>query len=189
MEYRMDRNIFGKVTGCRDFRMKISVSFDLTPAALEDVVIHEMIHYFIALRNLRDTSAHGELFRGMMNRINADFGRNITVSHKGAKTGDCPALGNPGGSSPHYFCISTFVDGNIGITVSASTKVFELNRSLPRCYDLAGMEWYRSCDPFFDRFPRSRTPKIYRITRWDLDLHMEGAIRYGFFDGIFRPED
>ena len=49
---------------------------------LEDTIIHEMIHYHILSNQLQDTSAHGKLFRKMMDDINARFGRNVTISHK-----------------------------------------------------------------------------------------------------------
>lgn len=60
MEYKSRRDFFGIVSSHYDFRLKISTGFDLTQEELEDVIIHEMIHYYIAYRNLRDSSAHGE---------------------------------------------------------------------------------------------------------------------------------
>ena len=61
--------VFGKVK-LYDFRMRISTRFDLTEREIEDTIIHEMIHYYIGVNNLKDTSAHGQLFRQMMNSIN-----------------------------------------------------------------------------------------------------------------------
>ena len=50
MEYRSVRGLFGLVSSNKDFRMKISTSFDLPEEELEDVVLHEMIHYYIAVK-------------------------------------------------------------------------------------------------------------------------------------------
>ena len=44
-----------------------------------------MIHYFIAVNQLRDTSSHGRLFRREMARINADGNRHITISYRLSK--------------------------------------------------------------------------------------------------------
>ena len=76
--------VFGKVK-LYDFRMRISTRFDLTEREIEDTIIHEMIHYYIGVNNLKDTSAHGQLFRQMMNSINERYGRSLTISHKVTK--------------------------------------------------------------------------------------------------------
>ena len=162
MEYKSRRDFFGIVSSHYDFRLKISTGFDLTQEELEDVIIHEMIHYYIAYRNLRDSSAHGETFRRIMETINQKYGWHITVRHHGEPEQNLVR----GGSTQcrkHYLCVSTFPDGNMGITVCASTKIFELYRLLPKYYQITKMEWYGSIDPFFNRFPRANTPKIYQI--------------------------
>lgn len=40
----------------------------------------------------------------------------------------------------HYLCVSTFSNGNKGITVCASTKIFELYRLLPKYYRISKMD-------------------------------------------------
>lgn len=68
-----------------DFKLQISTQIDLSECELEDTIIHEMIHYYIGVHQWRDTSAHGRLFRQMMNDINERFGRQVTVSHQSTK--------------------------------------------------------------------------------------------------------
>lgn len=48
----------------------------------EDILIHEMIHYFIAYQGLNDNAPHGKLFREKMNEINTKYHRNISISRK-----------------------------------------------------------------------------------------------------------
>lgn len=197
VEYVYNRGFFGRITGCCDFRMKISVSFDLDEAVLEDVILHEMIHYYIALNRITDSSAHGHVFREMMDSINEKYGRNITVRHRADQTlrpvqglqatgpGEGPVAVPAAGSvcgpvaepaeAParlNYLCVSTFRDGKIGVTVCSASKIQYLKRVLPRYFSLEKMEWYTSRDPFFNRFPHARTPKIYKITRAELDAHL-----------------
>lgn len=175
MEYKSRRDFFGIVSSHYDFRLKISTSFDLPEEELEDVVIHEMIHYYIAYRKLRDSSAHGETFRRIMEAINRKYGRHISVSHHCRPKQDL--AGTDGNRiKKHYLCVSTFPDGNMGITVCASTKISELYRLLPQYYSITGMEWYVSLDPFFNRFPRSNTPKIYKITKEELSEHLKESV-------------
>ncbi|MCQ2185029.1 MAG: SprT-like domain-containing protein [Bacteroidales bacterium] len=174
MEYKSRRDFFGIISSHYDFRLKISTGFDLSEEELEDVVIHEMIHYYIAYRNLRDSSAHGETFRRIMTAINQKYGRHITVRHH---TGPGQNLLRDGRERVrnNYLCVSTFPDGKKGITVCASTKISELHRLLPKYYKITGMQWYSSTDPFFNRFPRARTPKIYKITEEELSEHLHSA--------------
>ena len=176
------RTFLGKVTFKRrrglfsihneDFCMRISTSFDLPVEEWEDVVIHEMIHYRIALAGIRDTSAHGQVFREMMNRINADYGRHLTVRH-------CIAAGTDSGQARlNHICVSHLKDGRLGITSCAEAKVAEIDRALPRRYRLESRAWYTSLDPFFNRYPRSRKACIYKISPSALEAHLAGAEPY-----------
>ena len=176
VEYRGVRGLFGLVTANRDFRMKISTSFDLPREELEDVVLHEMIHYYIAWKGIRDSSVHGDVFRNIMKQLNARYGRHITVRHK-AKDGQLPEKISTK-ASRHYICVTTFRDGVRCVTVAASTKIFELHRFFSRCPDIVRLQWYGSLDPFFDRYPRSRTPKAYKIKPDELELHLKDAVAY-----------
>ncbi|MCQ2155818.1 MAG: SprT-like domain-containing protein [Bacteroidales bacterium] len=174
MEYKSRRDFFGIISAHYDFRMKISTGFDLPQEELEDVVIHEMIHYYIAYRNLRDSSVHGETFRRIMETINREYGRHISIRHHSKPEQNLMK----GGAKirMHYLCVTTFPDGNMGITVCATTKIFELYRRLPRHFNIIKMEWYSSLDPFFNRFPRAKTPKIYKITKEELSEHLKDSV-------------
>lgn len=173
VEYKGERGLFGLVSRNKDFRLKISTSFDLPQEELEDVVLHEMIHYYIAWKNIKDTSVHGEVFRSIMDQLNSKFGRHITIRHK-AEKGQLPAKTQE--PSKHYVCITTFRDGAQCVTVAASTKIFELHRSFSRCPDITAVQWYGSLDPFFDRYPRSKTPRVYKIAPEDIKEHLEFAV-------------
>ena len=81
--YRVHKNFWGK-KAYSDLKLRFSTKFDLPENELQDVIIHEMIHYYIHFKNLKDRSAHGPLFKNLMNQINKNFGRNISIRHKGA---------------------------------------------------------------------------------------------------------
>ena len=188
MGYKSRRDFFGIISSHYDFRLKISTGFDLSQEELEDVVIHEMIHYYIAYRNLLDSSVHGETFRQIMDTINQKYGRHITVRHHGEPEQNLVKNGSTQ-YRKHYLGVSTFPDGNKGITVCASTKIFELYRLLPKYYDITKMEWYGSIDPFFDRFPRANTPKIYRITEDELTEHLKESVSLKCDGHSIGPKD
>lgn len=155
----------------RDFRLKFSTGFDLSQEELEDVVIHEMIHYYIAFRRLRDTSVHGETFRSIMDTINRKYGRHISVRYH-SRPGQNLVRRRGDVIRKHCICVSTFPDGSRGVTVCASNRISDMKRWLPKYFRITGMEWHISMDPFFNRFPRAHTPKIYRISAGDLEEHL-----------------
>ena len=55
---------------------------DLPEELVEDTILHEMIHYYIAFNHWSDTSTHGQLFRREMKRINEKGGRHISISYR-----------------------------------------------------------------------------------------------------------
>lgn len=70
-----------------DIRMRLSSYYDLPESELQDIIIHEMIHCWIAVKKLRDTSPHGRIFRSMMKDFNEKYGRNIRISYKMRRRG------------------------------------------------------------------------------------------------------
>ena len=65
-----------------NFVLRINVRIDYPEELLQDTILHEMIHYYIAVNQWRDTSTHGQLFRREMARINAEGNRHISISHR-----------------------------------------------------------------------------------------------------------
>lgn len=55
-----------------------------TQLEIDSTLVHEMIHQYIFQNNIRDTSAHGKVFREFMHRINNAFpdSLHITISSK-----------------------------------------------------------------------------------------------------------
>ena len=163
---KVKRGFFGGAK-CTDCCMRISTSFDLPDSEWEDVIIHEMIHWHILVNSVRDTSTHGVVFRRMMDDINSKYGRHITVRHRGSvpsRKEEC---------RENWLCVTQLQDGSWGITSCARTRVPEIHRGLPRYYRLRSLAWYGSNDPFFNRYPRSIKPRIYKITRAELDEHLQ----------------
>ena len=55
-------------TDCYDFDEKVFV----------DIMVHEMIHYYIAWNGIKDNGEHGLKFMEMANRLNEAYGLNVT---------------------------------------------------------------------------------------------------------------
>lgn len=171
LQYRPVRDWRGRVVRKEDFLLRISTRFDLPEDEIEDTLIHEMIHYWIALEGLKDSSTHGKLFRAKMKEINAQHGRHLTISHRSSPE----ELDRDTRVSQHYFCVSQLSDGRTAITVVASTCVSRIRRAFRWSSTIRSQSWYSSTDPWFNRFPRCRTPKLFPVDAEMLRPHLEGA--------------
>ena len=58
----------------------MSTYYDMTDKQAKSVLLHEMIHYIIGYTGLKDTSAHGVVFKGLMDKLNSQYGWDIRVS-------------------------------------------------------------------------------------------------------------
>lgn len=153
-----------------DFEFVISGRLKLDGRALDDVIIHEMIHYYILSNQIQDTAPHGVVFRRMMDEINNRYGRNISVRHKMTDTEHDADTRR----SLHMVCVVRG-DGWTGIIVAARTRVRALWDAPTRILNVTEWNWYASYDPFFNRFPHVRTLKVYNVEEKELRAHLSGA--------------
>ncbi|MDE7408222.1 MAG: SprT-like domain-containing protein, partial [Muribaculaceae bacterium] len=77
--YRIKRGPLG-TRHAYDPCLRISRCFDMPQNEIEDIILHEMIHYYIFHKRITDNAPHGRQFRHIMQKINALHGRNITIS-------------------------------------------------------------------------------------------------------------
>ncbi len=176
LQYRPVRDWRGRVVRHEDFILRISTRFDLPEAEVEDTLIHEMIHYWIAYNGIRDSSTHGRVFRTKMKEINAQYGRHLTISHKSTPE----ELDRDTKVSRHYFCVSQLADGRTALTVAASTSVGAIRRAFKWSPSVRNAVWYASSDPWFNRFPRCRTPKLFPVDPAELQAHLADAAPLSF---------
>lgn len=167
LQYRIKRNRLGQICGYHNYVLKISILFDLPENELEDVVIHEMIHFWILVKNLKDSSSHGPVFRQLMNDINSRFGRNISISHKG--------LPNLDRRREHYVCVCqlkgssltlsngtrTSTEDKVGIVVCSKEMAQRLAPQIMKTLPVADTIWYRTNHLYFNKYPHVRTPKLF----------------------------
>ena len=156
-----------------DFVFKISNVFDLPEDVVEDTILHEMIHYYIVSNQMQDTSPHGQIFREKMNEINKKFKRNISVTHKITK----PEQNSDERLQLHIICISYLDSGKCGITRTAKTRLFEMWQLMKKFPHSTGQKWVITTDPFFNKFPKSITPRIFIVNPDELQKHLKSARR------------
>ena len=164
---------------CYNFEMLINTRIDLPENVVEDVIIHEMIHYFIQYNGLSDTSAHGAIFKSIMNSINSTFGRNICVTYKGMPNECFEAQGN-NQLKWHVIAVMYFNDGNVGIKVLPryESKIIDYYNKVITATNVNLVELYLHNNPFFNKYPTSTALKVYPIECDVLQDNLHNAEQY-----------
>lgn len=162
-----------------DFRLRINTRIDLPENELEDIIIHEMIHYYIGYRQLDDTSTHGQLFMSIMSDINKRFGRHITVSHK--STPQQHEQLQDKRSRYHVVAVITFSDGRTGIKVLPRVldSILRYYNAVAAVSGVQRVQLYMSCNVFFNRFPNSSALKVHFLDPDIIERELEGAEKMG----------
>lgn len=182
LKYERKRNMLGQMV-CSNFRIYISRRYDLQQDEVEDTLIHEMIHLYIAYNDLKDTSQHGDRFKHHMNLINRKFNRNITVSNKDKSINDTDIH-----ACAHYICETHWQDGKRYITCCARTRIFDVNEQALEHPGCMSIRWWFTLNPYFNRYPKCLKLKLYRISDEDYSAHIAIATECVCSNDRFQPK-
>lgn len=170
--YRVRRKFLKTVND--DFEIRISVNFDLPQAEWEDVVIHEMIHFYISFKGIKDRSSHGPKFRELMHSINKNHGRNITISAKPSKK-EIETVNTDTRVKAHFICLARFSDGRLGLAPVAKTRIFSLWDYFKDFPKVISLKWIASTDTWFNTIPHVQKPKLFLFKEEEVLPHLKGA--------------
>ena len=170
LSYTRSRPLFGKQKNS-NFKMIISTRYDFDEDVIRDTICHEMIHYYIAWKGIKDTSVHGAVFKTLMNDLNSRYGYHMTVTHR---LTDEELMSAPK-TKTFLLCISSFEDGRTGLTISARTRLFELWKELPKLPGVTSTKWYASRDSYFGKYRSSRRPAAYFVDKEEVEAHLADA--------------
>lgn len=145
-----------------DFAIRLSTYYDCTEREMQTVLLHEMIHYYIAWKGIRDDAPHGSVFRSIMNRLNTRHGWDISVSAsmRGRKT-----------AAPHNDRRPRLVlalensRGECFLTVVNPRYAAQLKLRLKNAADATQRAWFVSTDPFFSDFTTVRSLRARKVKR------------------------
>lgn len=174
--YTVHRGFLGRKTN-HDFKLKFSVQAELGEAELDDVMVHEMIHYYIAYRNLKDTSAHGPLFRQMMEETNRRFGLHVSITHHPSPEQAASLRRRP--REQHIVAVVDLGKGGKGFKVLTNglRGIRHYYFSLACMKGVESITLYRSTAPYFDRFPHSTALRLHMPRTDEPYLHLADAER------------
>ena len=175
--YKRRRTLWGR-TECYDFKLRINTRIDLPEAEVEDIIIHEMIHYYIGYNKIVDTSTHGRVFREMMNTINERYGRHIRISHKPNMEQREQLYGTK--ERWRIVALVTFKDGQTGIKVlpKIKPKIANYYNAVSRESSVVSVELYMTNNTFFNRYPSSSVLRVHYIDRAEAEKQLDGAEKF-----------
>lgn len=143
----------------KDYTIYVSTYYDMSSTQFDDILIHEMIHYAISYLGLVDTSAHGTVFKAMMETINRKFRRNITVTMK--TEGLVPR--NAMGRKDYLVLGVTTKNGSHFLSSVNPSAVKKIETQLQTATEIKSYDWFSSKDDFFQNMPRVRSLRGIRV--------------------------
>ncbi|MBF1080199.1 MAG: SprT-like domain-containing protein [Prevotellaceae bacterium] len=145
-----------------DFTISLSNYYDQTEHQFQSVLLHEMIHLSIAVSGVKDTSPHGVVFRGLMQRLNRD-GWDIQIMTKmhdytKAYTGSATVIAQ-------YIVLALEMNDGKRFLSSVNPKfVRDINRQLKMVPQISHFAWFTTSDRWFETMPKVRSLRGRRVT-------------------------
>lgn len=160
-----------------DLSISISECFEFEENELEDVLIHEMIHYYIFHKGLRNVRPHGKEFKYLMNRINQLYGRHVVVSFR---KDDLKVDATHPRRRVHIVALITFKDGQIGLKVLTriGDKIIQYYNTFNAYSPVSKVELFATDDAYFDSYPHSCSLRYHPIEDKDkVTAHLKECLR------------
>ena len=175
LNYRRRRLPGGRVEKS-DYSLHISTRVDLPEAELEDIILHEMIHYYIAYNRLPDTSPHGKLFRQKMEEINIRYGRHISVRFDPTEEQREQMVDKR--RRWHVVAVVQMADGKVGFKVlpRVAQRLLDYYNGVRRNPAVVSVEMHLTDNIFFNRYPTSSVLSVHWSTLPELREQLQGAL-------------
>lgn len=158
MRCRRRRTLFR--TENYDFTIRLTTFYDMDEGEAQNILLHEMIHLYIACNNLTDSAPHGRIFRRLMHELNRKSGRNITVS---TSTKNWKRSTPRTRSKKNILALVTCDDKHF-LSVVHSKYVQQLNQRLQQQSPIKQYCWFATDDEFFDDFPVVRSLRGRKVS-------------------------
>lgn len=176
------KRTWGKVV-TYDYSLGMSNYYDQSEHQFLSVLLHEMIHYSIAYTGLKDTSPHGIVFRGMMDRLNRDgWDIHVTTSTRDMEKAAPTASSTPSPARQHLVLAIETRDGHLFLSAVNPRFAHDLDSRLSRVPEVRHYQWYITRDKWFDNMPRVRSLRGRRVDRVTFQEKTTGMTPYRLKD-------
>lgn len=153
-----------------DFKLSMSTYYDMTDRQAKSVLLHEMIHYIIGYTGLKDTSAHGVVFKGLMDKLNSQYGWDIRVSTstKGWKVSETVKSRKEKKGPQIYLMLAIEMnDGRHYLSRVNPSFARRIENQLKTVREVVSHHWYTTMENYFEDYPQVRSLRGRRISKTD----------------------
>lgn len=153
-----------------DFKLSMSTYYDMTDKQAKSVLLHEMIHYIIGYTGLKDTSAHGIVFKGLMDKLNSQYGWDIRVSTstKGWKVSETVKSRKEKKGPQIYLMLAIEMnDGRHYLSRVNPSFARRIENQLKTVREVVSYQWYTTMENYFEDYPQVRSLRGRRISKAD----------------------
>lgn len=176
LEYKRRKRLFA-APEIYDIKMRVSARVDMPECDVDDTIIHEMIHLYILVKGLKDSSTHGRVFRKMASDINNRFGHKVSVSHRFTPEQRDELMA----SSAKLRVVARLMmaDGRCAVKVipANSQSMYRFDRAVRLWGAVKSVDYFESSDPYFSAFPCSSALRVQIVDASELDRHLAGAAK------------
>lgn len=148
-------------TVCTDLKIKVSSYYDMPEREYDNVLLHEMIHMYIAVKGLKDTAPHGRVFREIMERLNSTYGWTISISANTRRW----AVAEANRRTRYDVLTLETTDGKMFVAVINPAYITRVDAMASRSAMVKSHSWHVSASDYFSSFPLTRSLRGRRVTR------------------------
>ena len=154
MAFKWKRSLFKRET-C-DYVIRLSNYYDIPEVEFQNVLLHEMIHYYIAVNHFKDDSVHGTMFRSIAQRINKQ-GWHVVVRTDTRKWPVAERNRKKVITRKRIVLAASTTDGKYFLSVIGPGSVRKVKLQIARTPQIREARWFESSDDYFQQFPQCRT--------------------------------
>lgn len=162
---KRQRRPLSRRTTYTDLTIKVSRYYDMPEREYQNVLLHEMIHMYIAVKGLKDTSPHGVVFREIKDRLNSMYGWTVTVSGRNRQWPVAEA------NRKRLYNVLTLetTDGRTFVSVVNPAYIDSVNSMATMSPMVKSHRWHTSSDEYFASFPLTRSLRGRLTNRRELE--------------------
>lgn len=143
------------------FTIKVTRYYDMPERECQNILLHEMIHFYITYKGIRDTSPHGRAFRSMMDSLNKGHGWGIRVRTDSSKWA---LAGGPKRKQRLVLALQT-TEGKCLFAVVNRKYYAAINRQAKMNRHISAYRWVETDSEAFRDYPVSRTLRGRIVSR------------------------
>lgn len=160
--YTRERRWRWKGTPRESCVISLTTYYDMETRDACNVLLHEMIHYYIAHNHLKDSSPHGPLFRRIAQSLNQRWGWQVSVrtNVEGWRLTHPERVGK----GPYLVLAVETKGGERFLTVVAPAYARKLEAQIRKTREVRTHQWYTSRDEYFSGFPKVRSLRGRKVS-------------------------